>query len=364
MNKPNEAISYYVGLSYFYKVKNNSFVRQFRSTLLVLSFGFLFSCENDRYKVDTDEVEISLKFHNADSILSTRKEPLLLDERRRLKAMDKDVYGYLFGYCYHVPVQPDTLYVQSMQRVFNDPYVKALEQEMAIHLKSTRIKHQQKLLNTFKCMKVLLPKVPQPKHVIWMNSAFTSSIFCSEQSIAIGMERYLGASSKSIQQLPENQFFQWIKDGMEPRFLPRDAVVGWLNTHAIEENNATLSEAMIRWGKLLFVTQKLMQEEDLSIVLRYSRKDLDWALASEWAVWKYLIDEQLLYDRREDTRQSLLHEGPFTRGLPQESPDRLGQFLGYRIVAQYVEDHHPTLEELLNIPYLTLLQAYEAPEKK
>lgn len=151
---------------------------------------------------------------------------------------------------------------------------------------------------------------------------------------------------------------------MEERYMARDAVVGWLNTHAIDETQASLSESMIRWGKLLFVARKLMNEADLAIVMRYSKQDLEWALASEWAVWKYLIDEQLLYDRREDTRQSLLHEGPFTRGLPQESPDRLGQFLGYRIVEQYVDNHHPTLEALLNLPYLTLLQAYEAPEKK
>jgi uncharacterized protein YjaZ len=132
----------------------------------------------------------------------------------------------------------------------------------------------------------------------------------------------------------------------------------------LEATKETYAEEMIRWGKLLFIAQKLLPNESPSVILRYSNTDFSWALASEWAVWKYLVDEQLLYDRSEETKQSLLHEGPFTRGLPQESPDRLGQFLGYRIVEQYVEQHKPSLEKLLKVPYLTLLQAYEAPEKQ
>lgn len=339
-------------------------MKRFLPYLPCFIVSLLLSCNRDPYAVDTENTRIDLVFHNTDSLLSTRKSDQYLAVRQQLKALDQDVYGYLLGYCYHVPIQPDTTYLRIMGRMMNDPYVIALEQEVAKKLYSARKLHQITLSNAFKRMKVLLPKVAQPHHVFWINSAFTSSVFCSKSSIAIGLERYLGPSSKSIQQLPENQFFQWIKNSMEERYMARDAVVGWLNTHAIDETQASLSESMIRWGKLLFVARKLMNEADLAIVMRYSKQDLEWALASEWAVWKYLIDEQLLYDRREDTRQSLLHEGPFTRGLPQESPDRLGQFLGYRIVEQYVDNHHPTLEALLNLPYLTLLQAYEAPEKK
>ena len=117
-------------------------------------------------------------------------------------------------------------------------------------------------------------------------------------------------------------------------------------------------------GKLLFVVYACLPEEQEATILRYTQKDYAWALASEWAIWKYLVDEQLLYNTGEDTKQSLLHEGPFTRGLPQESPDRMGQFLGYRMVKQYMDDNDVTLEQLISTPYLKILQAYEAPEKK
>ena len=315
---------------------------------------FLFtSCRRDPYDVNLDDVKIELRFYDADSLLSSQNPRTYLEVRNALKSMDNDVYGYLFGYCYRIPVQPDSAFLRGMGLIYNDPYVKALEQEINQKFAASRAKHHVKLFESCQRMKALLPAIESPQNIIWANSAFTSSIFCSKKSMVIGLERYLGARSKSIQKLPSNQFYEWIKEGMEERYLVRDAVLGWLNT-----------EEVMRWGKLLYIAQKLLPDQSPSVILRYSNKDYSWALASEWAVWKYLVDEQLLYDRSEETKQSLLHEGPFTRGLPQESPDRLGQFLGYRIVEQYVEQHKPSLEKLLKVPYLTLLQAYEAPEKQ
>ena len=326
---------------------------------------FLFtSCRRDPYDVNLDDVKIELRFYDADSLLSSQNPRTYLEVRNALKSMDNDVYGYLFGYCYRIPVQPDSAFLRGMGLIYNDPYVKALEQEINQKFAASRAKHHVKLFESCQRMKALLPAIESPQNIIWANSAFTSSIFCSKKSMVIGLERYLGARSKSIQKLPSNQFYEWIKEGMEERFLVRDAVLGWLNTHALDETKESYAEEMMRWGKLLYIAQKLLPDESPSVILRYSNKDYSWALASEWAVWKYLVDEQLLYDRSEETKQSLLHEGPFTRGLPQESPDRLGQFLGYRIVEQYVEQHKPSLEKLLKVPYLTLLQAYEAPEKQ
>ena len=197
-----------------------------------------------------------------------------------------------------------------------------------------------------------------------MNTGFASSVFCLKKSIVVGLDRYLGAHTDVIKELPGNQFYSWIKEGMEPQYMQRDMLLGWANTHLIEETKENFASEMIRWGKLLFVVYACLPKEQEAAILRYTQKDYAWALASEWAIWKYLVDEQLLYNTGEDDKQSLLHEGPFTRGLPQESPDRMGQFLGYRMVKQYMDDNDVTLEQLISTPYLKILQDYEAPEKK
>ena len=59
----------------------------------------------------------------------------------------------------------------------------------------------------------------------------------------------------------------------------------------------------------------------------------------------------------------MFQEGPFTPGLPEKGPDRLGQFLGWRMVQQYMENNSDlTLEELKEVGYNTILQAYETTE--
>jgi uncharacterized protein YjaZ len=93
-------------------------------------------------------------------------------------------------------------------------------------------------------------------------------------------------------------------------------------------------------------------------VLRWSKEQYDWAVSNEMKFWKYLMDENLLFDSNEKNRAYLLNNGPYTIGLPEESPDRMGQFLGYRIVYNYVHDHDLALNRLMDLDYKTILKSY------
>ena len=169
----------------------------------------------------------------------------------------------------------------------------------------------------------------------------------------------MGKDEKVIKELPSNQFYQWIKDGMDKQYLSRDVILSWLMAHYIEETSENLASEMIRWGKLLFITHACLPELEEPIIVRYSKKDYTWAINSEGSFWKYLVKEELLFNTREETKQNLLHEGPSSAGLPQESADRMGQFLGYQMVKQYMDKEDISLENLIKIPYNTILQSYE-----
>jgi hypothetical protein len=336
-----------------------------RNSFLLFSLSLILSaCNSNPYDVDVSDIKLPLTFHHSDSMLATSNPNAQLAHRNELGQIDKDISGYLFGYCYGIRINPDTSFLNGMRRYNNNPFVVRLELRINQQFEKKIPLYRHSLTNAFKRMKYHFKDAPLPQHIFWINSGFTSSVFCSEKSIALGLERYLGEKTDVIKELPNDRFFSWIKEGMAPQFMERDAVIGWLSTHYMEETKENYATEMIRWGKLLFITSACLPQEKESIILRYTPKDYDWALASEGALWKYLVDEQLLYNTGEDAKQSLLHEGPFTRGLPQESPDRMGQFLGYRMVKQYMEQNTLSLVQLQNTPYLKILQGYEAPEKK
>jgi uncharacterized protein YjaZ len=76
-------------------------------------------------------------------------------------------------------------------------------------------------------------------------------------------------------------------------------------------------------------------------------------------LWKYLVDEKLLFKIDELTTKNLLGDGPFTPGLPEKGPDRLGQFIGLRIIEKFMELTDSSVEKMLNTPYAEILVEYE-----
>ena len=178
----------------------------------------------------------------------------------------------------------------------------------------------------------------------------------------IGQERYLGPIHPLIAQLPTQQFYDWIKEGMAPQYATSDALLAWLSTNTLKSTDENLASEMLRWGKLIAILEIISPEVKLEQHLRYSQADLTWALNSERGFWEYLVEQQLLFKTDQELNMNLLNEGPYTIGLPQESPDRMGRFLGYRIVKQYIEAEQPSISALLQTPYHQILKKYEVPQ--
>ena len=327
-----------------------------------LLFGlviFIFaSCSSNTYEVNVDEVPLNIEFVNLDSMAFhanwTQRDQLFL----RLKKKDEELFNFAFSYALEIPLTSDTAFRNGINSFYVNPYIFALEKELATKGK-WREESSERMLNGFKRLSYFIPAWKKPETVYFINSRFAASAYCTDKSIAIGQERYLGPANRLIQQLPPNQFYGWIKEAMQAKFVSSDALLVWISTYGLEETTENYASEMIRWGKMLFLTRICLPELPESDVLRYSKKDYDWAVASEKSFWEYLVDEELLFKTDEETRMNLLHEGPFTTGLPKESPDRMGRFMGYMIVKQYMENNDISPKELMRIPYNKILQKYQ-----
>lgn len=329
---------------------------------IVFFIQFLAACDSNSYDIDLSNKKSTITFNNIDSLLySAQKTEYILVKNQILKK-DAEIGKYMFGYCYGIPLTPDSSFENGMNAYFHNAFVQKMERSI---LKSFPIekRNQKELSDAFIRLKVHFPNIKQPSQIHYINSRFSASVFCTEESIAIGLERYLGPKNPCIKELPSDQFFSWIKEGMKPSYMKRDVVLAWLMTHLIEETDENFSSEMIRWGKLIYITHACLPNDPIHEILRYDKKDYEWAQNSEYALWRYLIDEQLLFNTNEDPKQSLLKEGPFSIGLPDNSPDRMGQFLGFQIVSQYMESEDKSLEELVDIPYNKILKTYK-PQKK
>lgn len=331
---------------------------RFITMLFGLVIFILASCSSNSYEVNVDEVPLNIDFIHLDSLAYhgnwKQRDALFMD----LKKKDPALFEYAFSFAIEVSLKSDTAFRNGIDRFYTNPYIAALEQKIA-QKNAWRKKSSEQILNGFKRLTYFIPSWKKPKSVYFINSRFAASAYCSDQSIAIGQERYLGSKDKLVQVLPPSQFYGWIKDAMQPEFVSSDVLLVWISSHGIPETTENYASEMIRWGKMLFLTRICLPDLPEERIVRYSKKDFDWAVASEKAFWSYLVDEELLFKTDEETRMNLLHEGPFTSGLPKESPDRMGRFMGYQIVKQYMENNDVSPKELINIPYNKILQKYQ-----
>lgn len=325
---------------------------------LIVFLG-LFSCSDNPLDISVEEKDLGIRYINLDSIFVSTSENQLEQAVLRQKLMPGEVLDYELGHCLRVGSLNDSGTVQRIKKFVNDPYISRVEQR--ISEKFTNISHiHAKIKDGFLHLNHHFPKGKLPKNIVFMNSLFASNVFCTEHEIGVGMERYLGPKTDVVQELPPQEFFEWIKEGMKIEYLERDVLTAWIMTHYVKESKQNIADAIITWGKIIYLTEAAFPEEDQNIILRYSKEDFDWALKNEYALWKYLVDEKLLFSESERDMANLVNDAPFTIGLPEKGPDRLGQFLGWQMVHDYMDKYPDTsLEKLLTIPYNTILQEYE-----
>jgi hypothetical protein len=331
-----------------------------RFWFFVVSFTlvyFLSGCNSNPYNVSTDGVAIEWNYLNIDSIVFHSKDADLVCRISEWRRKHKEVMEFSFGYCLGIPISPDSVFLRKVKDFKSDPYIKRLEREIS---KLELNKARNDIDEGIKRMKVHFPNQLIPKHLFFINGLFSASVFCTEKEVVIGLDRYVGGNKQVIQELPSQQFHGWIKKGMDLRFLGRDVFSAWLMTNYIEETDENFASEMIRWGKILFITKQLLPNENESSILRYFPDQWEWAVSSEKSVWRYFVDEELLFKSDEETRVHLLKEGPFSIGLPKESPDRIGHFMGYRMVQDYALEKKIPLKDLIKVPYNEILQAYKA----
>jgi hypothetical protein len=328
---------------------------------LVALLCLLFACRQDPYEVDTEQVTIAFKALNLDSTLRAQPNQKLSQIIAGLGKKDREALEFCLPYALQIPLKPDSALKRAFQVNINIPFNRQAYAALDT-LQNWRSTVYSELSLAFKRLKVLAPALPRPKQVYFAYTQFAASAYCSNQTIVIGQERYLGPQHPVIQMLPEQQFYQWIKNGLAPQYAATDAILVWLSTQIIKQTDENFASEMIRWGKLIAILDILLPEQSTATKLRYSQSSYDWAVASEAKFWEYLVEQQLLFKTDQELNMNLLNEGPYSIGLPQESPDRMGRFLGYQIVKQYLDAEQPSIQELIHIPYNQILQKYQVPK--
>ena len=108
-----------------------------------------------------------------------------------------------------------------------------------------------------------------------------------------------------------------------------------------------------------------MPEKEQYILFAYDQEKYEWAKEHRFDIWKYFISEELLFSNDPKLVNPFVREGGFTKAFGQESPGRLGHFLGFEVVRSFAEKHSELeLKELMNTnDYKVFLKTFKPKQR-
>ena len=119
-----------------------------------------------------------------------------------------------------------------------------------------------------------------------------------------------------------------------------------------------LLNSMLYEGKVLYLLSIFSPYNKDELLIGYSLEELRWAKQYEKAIWSTIIEQKHLYSTDYFLINQYINVAPFTSPITADSPGRLGMWIGWQIINQYMKNNKDIdLVNLMNdINYQRILE--------
>lgn len=253
----------------------------------------------------------------------------------------KASYPYLF------PTQfSDSLWKAKLN---TDTLQLELEQEVLAKFEDFAV-FEDSLELMFKHAKYYLPRLTVPQVVTVISEVdYNNRVILSDSLLLLGLDNYLGSGHRFYAGLPN-----YVSKGLAPEFMLSDITGAMAKKVNHYPRNRTFLSRMIYYGKELYLKDKLIPWQSDGQKIGYTLEELNWANENEEQIWRYFIENELLYNTDTELEKRFLDPAPFSKfrlELDSETPGRLGRYIGWQIVRAYA-DNYPDMpvQDVLEAP--------------
>lgn len=311
----------------------------YRILVLLLSL-FVFSCgskDGDSPDISNIKIDFEVKRLEQEMFAITDKESLreFLDE-----------HPVLTHHFFQIEQYPhDSTLVNALFKLINDPYIDTLYNEtQAVFGDFSDLEEQ--FSKAFRRIKYYYPEFESPE-IQTMVTGFGRDLFVSDSVIIIGLDYYIGqgATYRPLE-VPTYILERYEKEYIVPSCI----LLMSTDYNRIDRKDQTLLADMIFYGKAYYFANKMLPEVPDSVLIGYSSTELKGVEEHQEIVWAHFIQNQLLYETSHFTKQKYIGERPKTLEIGNEAPGRIGIWLGWEIIKQYMEEHpEVTLPQLMKM---------------
>jgi len=232
--------------------------------------------------------------------------------------------------------------MDELMEIIQDPLMQELNEEVIAHF-SDFDAIQQDMENAFKYIRYYFPEFEVPKIYTFV-SGFSSDFYIGDEVIVIGLDYFLPADHPfQPGELPQYISDRYQKEYLVPTLIT--AISAQFN-HTDMTDNTLLAE-MVFYGKSYHFTKSVMPCTPDSLIIGYSQEDIVASYANEGFIWSHFIENELLFETNPFEIRKYTGEAPATDEISPDAPGRIGRWLGWNIVDDYVAAQDVSLPELM-----------------
>ena len=318
-----------------------------KQLLFVLVAITFFSCKEDgKVEEAVAKIPIEFKVERFDRIFWTSKP----EDLQKVK----EQYPYFF---------PSHISDSTLINKLNDPLLKELYNEVQLQYPNLG-KIEPDLEKLFAHVQYYFPKNKTPRVITLINEVDTEGrVFYTDTLALISLDCYLGKDHRFYVDFPEFK-----KPEMEQNQILPNLVTSFCYGKIAPPADRTLLSAMIYYGKELYVKDKLIPEYSDAVKIGYTETQLQFCKENEYYMWSNLVENKLLYDSNPKNELRFIKPAPFSKfylEIDNQTPGRVGQWLGWQIVRSYMENNEDvTLDQLLAMDSKSIFENSKYKPKK
>lgn len=306
----------------------------------------LFSCSPNRYEVDLNGIEYHVKLVRYENEFLNLKDEGFEGKYEELLAD----YPLITAVMVEQVIQAGRVNEPRfgvLKKFFLDTNLQKVVSDIGNQFKDLS-SLENELSSAFKYVKYYYPNEELPEKAYTVFSAFRVPGFTYENTLAISLDWYMG---KGYEYYNSQVFPLYMQRRMSHEYItPQVLKAYFTNKYPMEEHtDETLLSEMIYWGKQLEFTKMMMPNLHDSLIIEYTSANLKWCKENEGMMYQHFVDGNLWYETEQNKTYRYVSDGPYTvaANVPIESAPRMGWYVGWQIVRNYLDNEKGNPVEIL-----------------
>jgi len=315
--------------------------------VFVVAIIFVMSCSRSKVNVDVDvsNVKVDLKVYRLEQDLFKMDTNKLAEQVPALKQK----YGrFLNLYSQKV------IMIGSPSDAHYPVYLKSFLVDSTMNVVYKRVSEvfpdmknfENEMTEAFRHYKYYFPDRPVPQ-IYTMISGFNQSLVTDDKMIGIALDKYLGKDCDFYEKLTIEKYRRY---KMHPQKMVSDCMEAWaMAEFPSNDSIGDLLGNMLYQAKVQYFVDAILPQQPDSLKFGFTTMQLKWCEKFEADIWKYLVEQKLLFTTENMKIKKFVDDGPFTTDFLSPTnakaikpPARAAVWLGREIIRSYM-DHNPKL---------------------